>query len=96
MWLLLDSLTKLTRTSLAWESTLPHVLITVSMVNQCACTVYNAVLMTTPGAVLLCFHPASYASKSYLERKGYLGRSWGCLAVDPRLSSKFMKLTKGG
>jgi len=42
------------------------------------------------------FHPAKYASEDYFQRKGKLGRSWGCLAVDPKVANQFINYTKGG
>lgn len=41
-------------------------------------------------------HPADYSSESFLSKNGYLGRSWGCPSVDPKISKKLINLIKGG
>jgi hypothetical protein len=41
-------------------------------------------------------HGASYASESYAKRMGRLGRSWGCPAVDYKLSRKLIDTIKHG
>jgi len=39
-------------------------------------------------------HPAAYVSESYAKSHGYIGRSWGCLAVSPSDSEKIISLVK--
>lgn len=41
-------------------------------------------------------HPAKYASRSFLKKHGYIGRSFGCPSVDPSISKKMINLIKGG
>lgn len=41
-------------------------------------------------------HPAWYATATYRAQKGKVGNSWGCLALDPQVSKRFIRLTKGG
>lgn len=41
-------------------------------------------------------HPAKYATKEFLDKNGYLGRSWGCPSVDPKVSKQIIELIKGG
>jgi hypothetical protein len=41
-------------------------------------------------------HPAWYASPSFVKQNNRAGRSWGCFAIDPAVSSKFVKITRGG
>lgn len=41
-------------------------------------------------------HPAWYATPSYISSRHRAGRSWGCFALDPAKSSKYVNLTKNG
>lgn len=41
-------------------------------------------------------HPASYVTDSYIRRNGRAGCSWGCPAIDPAISSKFIDKIKEG
>lgn len=41
-------------------------------------------------------HPSKYVTNSYIDAHGYAGCSWGCLAVDPAISSSLIDLIKGG
>lgn len=41
-------------------------------------------------------HPAWYATPSYISARHRAGRSWGCFALDPAKSSKYVNLTKDG
>lgn len=41
-------------------------------------------------------HPAWYATPSYISSAHRAGRSWGCFALDPAKSSKYVNLTKNG
>lgn len=41
-------------------------------------------------------HPAWYASPAFIKKYHRAGRSWGCFAVDPAVSRKLIRLTKGG
>lgn len=41
-------------------------------------------------------HPANYATPSFVKKFDRTGRSWGCFAVNPAISKKLVKLTKGG
>ncbi|WP_299691379.1 murein L,D-transpeptidase catalytic domain family protein [uncultured Vibrio sp.] len=41
-------------------------------------------------------HGAPYASKSFMEKNGYLGRSWGCPALPPELSREIIDTIKDG
>lgn len=41
-------------------------------------------------------HPASYASAAFVKQHNRAGRSWGCFAIDPKLSHDFIKMTKDG
>jgi len=42
------------------------------------------------------FHNAHYATKKFVSRRGALGRSWGCFAIDPKSSKHVFKTIKGG
>lgn len=42
------------------------------------------------------FHEASYASASFAASNGYLGRSWGCPAVDPLVNRQLIDTIKNG
>ncbi|MGF1681229.1 murein L,D-transpeptidase catalytic domain family protein [Photobacterium minamisatsumaniensis] len=41
-------------------------------------------------------HGAEYATKSFIKRNGYLGRSWGCPALPTELSREIIDMIKGG
>ena len=41
-------------------------------------------------------HPASYATKQFINKYGRLGRSWGCPAIPPYLSKRIINVIKGG
>ena len=41
-------------------------------------------------------HGAKYARKSFIDRNGYLGRSWGCPAVADHLAKPVIDKIKGG
>jgi len=41
-------------------------------------------------------HGASYATQSFVDANGRLGRSWGCPAIDPAISRKLIDTIKGG
>ncbi len=42
-------------------------------------------------------HGASYATESFANSNGYLGRSWGCPAVDPAVTEDLIDyLANGG
>lgn len=40
-------------------------------------------------------HPAVYATPTFLKAHGYLGHSWGCFAINPKISKQFINYTKG-
>lgn len=42
------------------------------------------------------FHPASYATPSFVKKYGRLGRSWGCFAINPKHSTALFDKIKGG
>lgn len=41
-------------------------------------------------------HGAEYATESFIEEHGHLGRSWGCPAVDKAVSTELIDTIKGG
>jgi hypothetical protein len=41
-------------------------------------------------------HNADYATQAFVDDYGYLGRSWGCPAVDPAVSESLIDTIKGG
>jgi len=41
-------------------------------------------------------HPASYVSEDFAETHKRLGRSWGCFAVDPKISNQLIDSIKEG
>ncbi len=42
-------------------------------------------------------HGASYATQDFVDDTGYLGRSWGCPALDPAVSDDLIDyLANGG
>ncbi|MCA9566911.1 MAG: murein L,D-transpeptidase catalytic domain family protein, partial [Myxococcales bacterium] len=42
------------------------------------------------------FHAADYATASFAASNGYLGRSWGCPAVDPAVATALIDTIKNG
>lgn len=42
------------------------------------------------------FHSATYATPSFAHANGYLGRSWGCFAIDPHAAGYVFNKIKGG
>jgi hypothetical protein len=41
-------------------------------------------------------HEADYASDAHVRRNGYMGRSWGCPAMDPAVAQDVIDLVKNG
>ena len=41
-------------------------------------------------------HGAKYANPSFIEKNGYLGRSWGCPALPESLTRDIIDTIKGG
>ena len=41
-------------------------------------------------------HPAWYVSKSFRDKQGYSGRSYGCFAVNPKVSNKLINTIEDG
>jgi hypothetical protein len=41
-------------------------------------------------------HPAAYATSAFARAYGYLGHSWGCFALDPRISNQIINIIKNG
>lgn len=41
-------------------------------------------------------HPAKYVAPSFIKANGYAGRSWGCLAVGPKVAPTLIQDIKGG
>ena len=41
-------------------------------------------------------HPADYASEAFLEANGRLGRSFGCPALDPKVSRVLIDAIRDG
>ena len=41
-------------------------------------------------------HSAKYVSPNYVKQNNRAGRSWGCFAMNPSMTNKFMSITKGG
>ncbi len=41
-------------------------------------------------------HSAAYVSDAYIQRKGYLGQSWGCPAVRPVVARDLIDAIRGG
>jgi hypothetical protein len=41
-------------------------------------------------------HPAAYAGRAFIRRYGYLGRSWGCFAINTRVEPSVVKTIKNG
>lgn len=41
-------------------------------------------------------HPAWYATSAFVKKYHRTGRSWGCFAIDPAISKKYIELTKNG
>lgn len=41
-------------------------------------------------------HPSTYISKDYMKRNGLPGRSWGCVTLDPDLSTDIVKKLSNG
>ncbi len=42
------------------------------------------------------FHEATYATDAFVAQNGYLGRSWGCPAVDPAINADLIDTIKDG
>lgn len=42
------------------------------------------------------FHSAYYATPAFAQAHGYLGRSWGCFAIDPKAANYVFNTIKGG
>ena len=47
-----------------------------------------------PRAIVV--HAADYATQSFINQYGYLGRSWGCPAVDPAVNTQLIDTIKEG
>ena len=47
-----------------------------------------------PRAIVI--HGADYATPAFISRIGRLGRSWGCPALDPKVSRELIDTIKGG
>lgn len=41
-------------------------------------------------------HPANYVSQTFADQHDRLGRSWGCFAVNPKISKQLINNIKGG
>ncbi|MFC0061287.1 murein L,D-transpeptidase catalytic domain family protein [Vibrio inusitatus] len=41
-------------------------------------------------------HAADYATKEFINKHGYLGRSWGCPALSPEVNKEVIDMIKGG
>lgn len=41
-------------------------------------------------------HSAKYVTPSFVKQNNRAGRSWGCFAMNPAITNKFMSITKGG
>jgi hypothetical protein len=41
-------------------------------------------------------HSSLYVTDSYIRKRGYCGRSWGCFAVDPAISNQLIDDVKNG
>jgi hypothetical protein len=41
-------------------------------------------------------HPAKYVTQEFANKRDMVGRSWGCPALDPRVSKKIINLIKNG
>lgn len=41
-------------------------------------------------------HPAKYVTPGFVKQNNRAGRSWGCFAMNPAITNKFMNITKGG
>jgi hypothetical protein len=50
--------------------------------------------LVRPRAIVI--HPADYATPAFVAQNGYLGRSWGCPAVDPAFSADLIDTIKNG
>lgn len=50
--------------------------------------------LVRPRAIVM--HQASYATQSFANANGYLGRSWGCPAVDPQINASLIDTIKHG
>lgn len=53
-------------------------------------------LNNTVASRAVIFHSATYATESFAKSHGYLGRSWGCFAIDPQHSNYVFNQIKGG
>lgn len=47
-----------------------------------------------PRAIVM--HEATYATQAFVNANGYLGRSWGCPAVDPQVNAQLIDTIKNG
>ena len=45
---------------------------------------------------VIVMHPAAYAGRAFIKRYGYLGRSWGCFAINTRVEPSVVKTIKNG
>ncbi|GAM74459.1 hypothetical protein JCM19241_5655 [Vibrio ishigakensis] len=41
-------------------------------------------------------HAAEYATQDFINKHGYLGRSWGCPALSPEINKDVIDMIKGG
>lgn len=41
-------------------------------------------------------HGAHYASEQFAKKQGWIGRSWGCFALDKKITQSFIEKLKGG
>jgi hypothetical protein len=50
--------------------------------------------LVRPRAIVM--HEATYATQAFVNATGYLGRSWGCPAVDPQVNAQLIDTIKNG
>lgn len=50
--------------------------------------------LVRPRAIVI--HQATYATQAFVNANGYLGRSWGCPAVDPQVNQQLIDTIKNG
>jgi L,D-transpeptidase catalytic domain len=48
------------------------------------------------GKRAIVFHPAFYATEHFVKKYHRAGRSWGCFALSPKLSKRFVNAAKDG